>query len=169
MEHKLKKDIEIIAQDGNWKLLKNPPSIKLTSPYSRGVITESGDLYIENKSEKIHHDLLRILYDKGLIKGMFSKGWNRSLPSDSGFLTVQRFKNTPHIAIGESNRIMYDEGDYNLYLPHFNVFIEAARKKNPSLSFTNKLVGMKFARLKESSGLHNNSSYFKHKKDHFME
>jgi hypothetical protein len=167
-EYELHKGMEVIAQEGDWKLLKNPKSIKLTSPSSRGVIDQDGNLYIENKSEKIHHDLLRILFEKDILKGKFTKAWNRQLPTETGFLTVQRFKNTPHIAIGESNRLIYDADDFSKYLSHYQKFIESAKKKNPKLSFQTKLVGMKFANLKKNSNLHEDLSYFQNRRDHFM-
>jgi len=168
MEQKLEKETEVIAKDGDWKLYKNPKSIGLTSRGSRGVITPEGDLYIENKSQKIHHDLLKILFEKGILKGEFTKKWGKQLPSQSGFLTVQRFKDTPYIAIGESNKLIYDEDAFKKYLPVYKKFLDRARKKNPKLGFKDRLVGMKFAKLKESSNLHDSLSYFNNRRNHFM-
>lgn len=168
LERQLSRETEVIAQEGDWKLIKNPKSIDLTSEGSRGVITANGDLYMENKSTKIHHDLLKILFAKGILKGEFSKRWSKQLPSETGFLTVQRFKATDHIAIGESNRIIYNKEDFDNYFEIYKDFMDRARKVNPNLSFQDKLVGLKFANLKESSNNHENLSYFKNERDHFM-
>ena len=45
--------------------------------------------------------------DKGIIIEKPKKNWGRKTPQESGFLTVQRYKSSPYIAIGESNRYIY--------------------------------------------------------------
>ena len=105
-------DEQIISRDGDWKLLKNPRSLDSLGSSVRGVIIPSGDIYIENFSEKIHHDLLKILYEKGILDGVFTKKWGSQLPTESGFLTIQRYKNSDDIAIGESNKLLYNEKEF---------------------------------------------------------
>jgi len=145
-------DEQIISRDGDWKLLKNPRSLDSLGSSVRGVIIPSGDIYIENFSEKIHHDLLKILYEKGILDGVFTKKWGSQLPTESGFLTIQRYKNSDDIAIGESNKLLYNEKEFKKILPHYQKFTEAARKKNPGLNIKDKVVGMKFSGVKESAG-----------------
>jgi hypothetical protein len=144
---------EIIARDNKWALIKNPSSINSLGSNVRGVITKDGDVYMENFSEKIHHDLLKVLFGKDIIKGEFSKKWSKQLPTESGFLTVQRYKNTEHICIGESNRLLYDKENYDKFIPYYSSFIKKAQKKNPQLKLEDKLVGMKFSALKEKSNI----------------
>jgi hypothetical protein len=145
---------ELIARDGKWALIKNPVSMDSLNRNVRGVITKDGDVYMENFSEKIHHDLLKILFDRGIIKGEFSKKWNKQLPTESGFLTVQRYKDTENICIGESNRLLYDAENYDRFIPYYSAFIKKAQEKNTELKLRDKLVGMKFSALKEKSNIH---------------
>lgn len=127
-----------------WNIIKNPSSIKSLGPGVRGVIAPSGDVYFENFSGKhIHNDILPILYDLGELDGTFKPGWGKKLPQVSGFLTVQRFKDTPYIAIGESNKDIYDEDNYDNLVGEYDKFLKTAKQKNPNLSFSNKLVGIK--------------------------
>jgi len=133
---------DIIARDGKWALIKNPASI-----------SKDGDIYVENFSEKIHHDILKILFSKGILKGEFSKKWSKQLPAETGFVTVQRYKDTDNICIGESNRLLYDKNDYDKLIPYYSAYINNAKKKNPGLNLQDKLVGMKFADLKENSNI----------------
>jgi hypothetical protein len=144
---------DIIARDGKWALIKNPASISSLGPNIRGVISKDGDIYMENFSEKIHHDILKILFSKGILKGEFSKKWSKQLPAETGFVTVQRYKDTDNICIGESNRLLYDKNDYDKLIPYYSAYINNAKKKNPGLNLQDKLVGMKFADLKENSNI----------------
>jgi hypothetical protein len=155
-ENKMPKDSsgeydKVIYSEDDWKIIKNPTSISYIDSSSRGVVTKNGDLYIENNSgSHIHNDILLILYKKGILKGEFKKGWGKKLPTETGFLTVQRYKDTKYIAIGESNKIIYNEGDWEKLSPLYDKFLEPVRKKNPNLTFTNKLVGFKFFKRAEN-------------------
>ena len=147
------KEQDIIFRDGDWKLIKNPKSLTYFNESCRGVILLNGDLYLENFSDfRIHNNILEILYDKNILKGKLRKNWGRKTPQDSGFLTVQRFKNTNTIAIGESNRDMYDENDWNDLKHHYDEVLNKCKIKNPKIIFSNKLVGVKFNTLKTLSG-----------------
>ena len=137
------KNIEVIAEDGDWKLYKNPGSLQYLGPKVRGVITLNGDLYIENFSDKIHNDILSILFKKGILKGKFKKNWTRKLPDDSGFLTVQRYNNSSIMAIGESNRLIYEEDDWNNLIKKYKPILKKAAEKNPGIKFIDKLIGKK--------------------------
>jgi hypothetical protein len=100
---------QVVYTDGDWQLIRNPKSLKNFDPSVRGVIDNKGNLYLENHPLKIHHDILKILVDKGLLQDyVFRKNWNAFLPNQIGFLTVQRW-GSGAIAIGHSNKLIYDE------------------------------------------------------------
>ncbi len=134
---------EVIYQKGNLKIIKNPPTINDLGSSVRGVITLSGDLYIESQSETIHNDILRILTDVGVLDKIPSKNWTRKLPQETKFLTVQRYKNSRYIAIGESNRLIYDELDYTIRKRYYSEFLSMAKIKMPDINFIDRLVGIK--------------------------
>jgi hypothetical protein len=135
---------EIIYEEGRWKLIKNPTTLQNIGASARGVIVSNGDLYIESYGgEKIHHDILSILGQKGILPTVPKKNWVSQLPQQSGFLTVQRYKNTPYIAIGESNKLIYNELDYNQQIKYYDEFLNKAKAKNPNITFVNKLVNIK--------------------------
>ena len=139
------KDVVVYTdKDGDWRLIKNPSSIKNLGDKARGVIiTSTGDIYMEEYSKYIHNDLLTFLHEIGVLKGEFKRNWNRKLPTESGFLTVQRYKNTDIIAIGESNKLIYEEDEWYKLIYIYDKVINLCKKKNPNLNLTNKLVGTK--------------------------
>jgi hypothetical protein len=147
---------KIIYREGSWKLIKNPRSLENIGSMTRGVITKNGDLYIENYSEKIHNDLLKILFEKGIISE-FKKNWGSKLPQESGFLTVQRYKNSEYIAIGESNRLIYNKLDFDNKKEYYKQFLEKAREKCKGIKFINKLVGTKYLKTGDQENLMNES------------
>ena len=153
-------NIEIVHTNEDWKLYKNPKSLDHISKSARGVITLDGDLYIESHSKgTIHNDILKILYDKEILKGEITKNWGKKLPQESGFLTVQRYKDSKYVAIGESNKDIYDEDDWNERVKYYDEVLDKARKNNPRITFTNKLVGFKFYGLKSMTDEHSNILY----------
>jgi len=134
----------IIEEEGTWKLIKNPSSLHNIGPSARGVITSNGDFYIESFSGlHIHNDLLNILANKGILPEIPKKNWTNKLPQESGFLTMQRYKNSQFLAIGESNRILYDQMDYENKIHYYKEFLNKAKQKCPNIQFVNKLVGTK--------------------------
>lgn len=134
---------ELFYKSGNFILIKNPSSLNNFGPNVRGVITKNGDLYLEKNSVKVHNDILDILKSKNLIPELTSKRWTRISPKESGFLTVQRLKDTDIIAIGESNKLIYSEEEYEQHLPEYTSFLKLAQKKMPNLKFSNKIIGSK--------------------------
>ena len=130
--------------EDDWLIFKNPNDLNLIGPSSRGLIDKYGNLFIESYSNKtIHNDILAILYNTGLLEGKFRKNWGGKLPQDSGFLTIQRYKDSNFIAIGESNRLIYDENNWKEKESLYDEFLKLVRKKNPDMTFTTKLVGIK--------------------------
>jgi len=143
-----KRDENVVWTDPNikgWQIIKNPSSLKILAKGVRGVISPNGDLYMENFSKgTIHNYILEILYKIGELEGKKPNGWSKLTPQESGFLTVQRFKDTDYICIGESNSVIYKEDDWRRLLPQYEEFLNRARKKNPELNISNKLVGVKY-------------------------
>jgi len=146
-----KANAEIILSKGDWHIVKNPGSFENFGVAVRGVIDLDGNLYIENTSASIHHDILKILYSKGILKGTFKKNWSRKEPTENGFVTVQRKKDTNMIGIGESNMLIYDESAWDRLKGEYGKYMQKAQSKNPKIKFVNKLVGIKFNTLKDAS------------------
>jgi hypothetical protein len=136
---------EIVYKESDWALVKNPSSIKYLGPGARGVIFKNGDVYMEcYGGKRIHNEILKILFQKGILKGEFNAGWGTKFPQETGFLTVQRYKDTPYIAIGESNKAIYKFDNWEDEMHRYENFINKAKEKNPNLEFVNRLVGIKY-------------------------
>lgn len=163
-------DDNIIYRDGDWVIYKNPKNLENIGESARGVIDKDGNLFIENFSQAIHHDIIKILIARGYLKGYeFKKNWNSFLPSEIGFLTVQRYGNTNNIAIGHSNKLIYDDYGFKQHYQDFNDFINKARTKSPDIGFETKLVSSKFGELKKVSNVIKSNEVNEHKKlDHYM-
>jgi len=71
------------------------------------------------------------------------KNWTSKLPEESGFLTMQRFRNTSNICIGESNKLIYSDDNMEKYESSYMKFINVAKAKCPNINFVYKLVGIK--------------------------
>jgi len=156
----LKANNAVIYEDGNWKIIKNPSNINNIGANARGVILANGDLYMESYGgEHIHNDILKILFEQGIIPTLPRKNWTGRLPQETGFMTVQRYRNSPYIAIGESNKLIYDTEGYERYIRDYKQFLDRAHHKNPTLTFTDKLVGTKYLRSTGDSSNLMNESY----------
>ena len=142
-----------IYSDSGWYLLKNPGSLNNFDSNVRGVITTGGDLYLEFFSNAIHHDILKILYNKGIIKGDFKKSWSIKKPEENTFITVQRKDNTNIIGVGESNKLIYDQMGWDKLKGEYGKYMQIAHMKNPKIDFVNKLVRIKFNYLKTASNI----------------
>jgi len=147
----------IVYTEGNWNLIKNPSTLNNFGSSVRGVILNNGDFYLESFTEKIHFDILNILYKLKIINDLPKRNWSNRLPQEVGVLTVQRYKNSPNISIGESNRLIYNQTDYDKYIRYYDEFLNKARLKCPNINFTNKLVGTKFFKVASESVLMQNN------------
>jgi hypothetical protein len=150
---------DITYQDDDWQIIKNPKNIGDLGKSVRGVITENGDLYIESYSRGIHNDILKILGEKGILPSVPKKNWTKFLPQQTGFLTVQRYKDSPYIAIGESNKLLYNEKDYNERIDYYREFLNRARSKMPNIKFIDRLVGTKGFKANTTGGNIMNESF----------
>lgn len=154
-------DKGVVYSDGDWKLIKNPNSLKNIGEKARGIIMGNGDLYIESYSGiKIHNDILGILNKIGVLDHIPQRNWGKKSPKETGFLTVQRYRNSPYISIGESNRYIYDIGDYKDNIKDYQDFMDKAKEKNPNMNFETKLVGTK-SPIKTSGENLMNETYLK--------
>ncbi len=124
-----------------WSIINNPGSLSTIGESARGIILENGDLFVENFSNgTIHNDILKILYDRGILEGSLKRSWTRQTPDISGFLTVQRYKDANILCIGESNRNLYIKSDYDVKIHLYRPFLERASEKNPGIEFIDKLI-----------------------------
>lgn len=127
-----------------WTLHHNPQILAGFGPWVRGVITPVGDLYLENFSQgTIHNDILSFLFDEGVLSVRFRKNWTTKTPDETGFLTVQRYRDTGVICIGESNRLLYTKAGYDAHIHLYQSFLNAAKIKNPGIIFVDQLVRIK--------------------------
>lgn len=134
----------INIQYNHWELLLNPISLEGIGANVRGVITSLGDLYLENLSNgTIHNDILKELTEKGILEGPFRKNWTVKSPKETGFVTVQRYKNSGVICIGESNRLLYTKAGFEAHIEVYRTFLQAAGNKNPHIAFVDQLVRIK--------------------------
>jgi len=58
---------EIVYRNADWILYKNP-DLNNIGESARGVIDKDGNLFIENFSQSIHHDMIKILLSRGYFK-----------------------------------------------------------------------------------------------------
>lgn len=134
-----------VRNSDNWTIIKNPVDLNSFESGVRGVITSNGDFYLELTSNgTIHNDIIGVLKEKGVVSPSVQKNWGLRIPQQSGFLTVQRYKKSFSIAIGESNRLIYNIDSYNKYISYYDEFLNKAKIKNPNIDFVDKLVGVKF-------------------------
>ena len=129
----------IQQQKRGWRLIKNPRSLNDIGASVRGIITKNGDLFIENFPLKIHHDILEILHNKNILKGELRKGWGRKMPGE--FITVQRYKNSNTIALGESNSDLYKYDDWVSKIGKYTAILNKAILRNNNIKFSSKLIG----------------------------
>ena len=132
---------EVFYKNGSLTIIKNPQNLSNFQKNVKGVISETGDLYLELTEEFIHNDILAVLKDKKLISDTTTKNWTHQLPDQTKFVTVQRVENTNIIAIGESNRMIYDKNAYDKYISLYTPYLEKAKSKCKNIEFTNKIIG----------------------------
>jgi hypothetical protein len=122
-------------------VVKNPSSLKNIAPAVRGIIDDKGNVYLSVRGNCIHQTIIDALEKMNLL--IVDKLWYRNLPTT--FVTIQRFRDTDILAMGESNFYLYNKPGYtateeeidNSYSP----ILEAARIKNPHLYIAFTLIG----------------------------
>ncbi len=155
MVHSIKDEENILVPpiDGvypiDFKVIVNPSSINNIPPEARGLIDVLGNLYFSIGYPVTHSVLINFLEEQDIIEQ--DKQWNVHIPED--FLTVQRFKDTNIIAVGESNLFAYPIGSkYHNNAYKFRSFTEKdkndtieyffkkAKLKNPLFKYVNKVI-----------------------------
>ena len=134
---------ELFYKGGDLQIIKNPQNLKHFGKSVRGVIINSGDFFLELTSEGTHGDILRILQEKELIPQNIKKNWGNIPPTQTKFITVQRFKDTGTMALGESNRLLYEPENYRKYISYYDQYLKRAKEKCKDIDFSPKLIGIK--------------------------
>jgi hypothetical protein len=148
---------KIIYKSKNYKdyiIVKNPTTLKNFDDNVRGVISQNGDLYFENKEYNVHDPILQILKNKKEIK--YVTNWHLKLPTK--FLTVQRANGTNYITCGESNEPLRTKNDKveeckltrETSLPVYKKFMTVVAEKNPQFTFYPDLLKNLDPKLLES-------------------
>jgi hypothetical protein len=137
-----KKTGKIIGHVFGIDVIKNPNTLINFPNMARGVITETGDLYIVNDVKKlIHIDIIELLEKKGIIEPDSSElDWTDLSEIDSyKFLTVQRVWDKNYMALGESIQLseIYNKESRDIELSFAIPYLKAAEKKNPKIRFIN--------------------------------
>lgn len=129
---------KIIQINERASVVKNPSSLDNFATGVRGVIDKKGNIYLALKNNCIHQTILDALNKMGLLE--VSDFWYRKLPTT--FITVQRYKNTNILAMGESNLFLQGvfeatpEEINDAYLP----ILWETYHKNPHIKITMKLI-----------------------------
>lgn len=140
--------ISINIQGDSYAVIKNPSSLDMVEPNTRGIVDKHGNLFLLVKYYSITHDvLLSCLSEMGYVT--YVERWHKKLPTE--FITIQRDGNSNRFYIGESNDVMYTDSmrahlSYAKLLPPyaeaekaFQQFIDRAKKKNPKYTIENEL------------------------------
>jgi tRNA nucleotidyltransferase (CCA-adding enzyme) len=132
-------------------LIKNPKSLKNVGAEVRGVIDDTGNLYVEETPSIIHNVMLRALDDLGVIDYEDSN-WHIKMPVN--FITVVRMGSSNTFILGESNETMIPDSErlYNRtgtpwssiprreeIMPIFQTYLDKAKQKNPNINFINDI------------------------------
>jgi len=132
-----------------FKLIKNPSSPNNVINNARGLIDKNGNLYFNSGHDVSHEFIINFLENLNIIN--YDRRWNAHLPDD--FLTIQRYKDTNIIAVGESNLFAYpidsqyyrNAQKYKSFTEEeknnaINYFFIKAKEKNPSFKFVNQII-----------------------------
>jgi len=126
---------EVVYKDKEKDLiiLKNPGTLDSIGPGARGIIDIKGNFFIEQESTITHNPIINILWGLGILKSP-DEAWHMKPPNN--FITVQR--RGDDVKLGESNSWYDSHKPKSIKI--FQEFLDKAKKKNPGITFTNKLV-----------------------------
>ena len=138
-------------ENGN-SIIMNPKSTDSIGYDVRGVIDVEGNFYAERESGMVHNNMLEVLDDLGLINNNIHN-WHEVLPLRTGFVTVQRYKSSNVILLGESNIMATPDierqaapnyhwkylPDYDEAIEQFKMFMDKAKVLNPRFNFIPEL------------------------------
>ena len=142
-------DSIIYIENDEWGIIKNPKTLSNLGANIRGIITKTGDLYVETFSKKLHTNIVDVLMSKRIVNTRFRDALEDTIPQE--YLSVQRYHDTNKMLVGESNDAMQDDEFMSVnwrkdlgvpekeeVLPHFQRFLDAAKQKNSGIEFINE-------------------------------
>jgi hypothetical protein len=113
-------------------IIKNPTSLTNFDNNCRGVLTQDGNLYMSTSIEGFHDNILKLLYEKGLIYPNFAFSmYYKTCPEE--FIAVSRINNTNTIQI-HNIYDFYDDDEIKVPL-YYQELMEYANNKS-NLTFT---------------------------------
>ena len=140
-------DVVFTNPNTDLVIIRNPKKLDSIFGNTRGVIDPEGNLYIEQRPNGIHLDMLYELDKLGFIKN--NDYWDTVLPED--FVTVQRYLRSNKILLGESNFAMKPDNErptdsqvwsripsYEKAEPIYQRFLDRAKEKTPIFEFINE-------------------------------
>jgi len=99
---------------------KNPKTLDGFTKETRGILLNSGDLYLAQSYNALHDNLLKLLADKGIVKLAATYSYEQNYPID--FVAVQRAFTTTTFA----QSMAYDE-----FPPYYQEIFDIANQKQP--------------------------------------
>lgn len=99
---------------------KNPKTLDGFTKEARGILLNTGDLYLAQSYNALHDNILKLLADKGIVKLGATYGYEQNYPA--AFVAVQRAFTTT--TFGQS--MAYDE-----FPPHYQEIFDIANQKQP--------------------------------------
>lgn len=121
-------------------IIKNPSNPNSLSTGTRGVIANTGDLYVDGiniaENKLIHNDIVEFLANKGIVAKNF-QNWQHIEKYKKDFICVQLIMGV--WKIGESYFLFPENtNEREKELKYFEPYFLAAKEKNPTLNY--KLV-----------------------------
>lgn len=128
---------DIIYEHNGLTIIKNPKNLNNLGSGVRGVVDIDGNIYVGNKINTLHEELLKILDRKNIVN--YRVNWDTEIPEN--YITIQRYGNTNTFFLAESNLMMIPDDDRfddvsasrEESIPKFIEFIKKANIKNPKI------------------------------------
>jgi hypothetical protein len=99
---------------------KNPKTLDGFTKEARGILLNTGDLYLAQSYNALHDNILKMLADKGIVPLAATYNYDKNYPEQ--FVAVQRTFNTKNFA----QSMAYDE-----FPQHYEEIFDVARQKQP--------------------------------------
>ncbi len=141
---RLRKFGNVVGETMGYPIVKNPETLDLFPPGSRGLVMKNGDLMlVPDAHNVIHPDIIEALNKEGILTGANLFRWE-NVPEypPNQFISVQRVWNKDGFGISESYTIpkrKHAEERADV-MSMFEPFINAANGKNRQYAFLNDNV-----------------------------
>lgn len=99
---------------------KNPRSLNGFTKETRGILLNTGDLYVAQSYNALHDNILELLAEKGIVPLASTYNYDKNYPEQ--FVAIQRTANTNNFA----QSMAYDE-----FPPHYQEIFDIGGKKQP--------------------------------------